>query len=107
MSFQFVSYIWVLLASTVVMTALGIYAWRHRAGPGATPFAGLMLVAVVWALTNGLEMVGTDLSTKLFWANVQYLCYVTLPVAGTSRCRAAMGWPPRARSRRRCRISGS
>jgi len=60
---------------------LGIYAWRQRTVSGATPFAVLMLVAVIWSLTNALEMAGTDLPTKLFWANVQYLCYVTLPVA--------------------------
>jgi len=39
-----------------------------------TPFVILMLVAMVWSLANALEMAGTDLPTKLFWANVQYLC---------------------------------
>jgi PAS domain S-box-containing protein len=81
MHFQYIPYVWLLLASAVVSAALGIYAWRQRAVPGAIPFAVLMLLAVVWALTNALEMAGADLPTKLFWANVQYLCYVTLPVA--------------------------
>jgi len=81
MHFQYINYIWVLLVSAVITAALGIYAWRHRAVPGATPFAILMLAAVVWALANALEMAGADLPTKLFWANVQYLCYGTVPAA--------------------------
>jgi PAS domain S-box-containing protein len=81
MHFQYIPYIWILLASAVVAAALGVYAWRHRAVPGATPFAVLMSASVVWTLANGLEMAGTDLPTKLFWANVQYLCYVILPLA--------------------------
>jgi hypothetical protein len=81
MHFQYIPYVWLLLASAAASVALGVYAWRRRAVPGATPFAILMLLAVVWSLANALEMAGTDLPTKLFWANVQYLCYVTLPVA--------------------------
>jgi hypothetical protein len=81
MHFQYINYIWVVLASAAITAALGIYAWRHRAVPGATPFAILMLAAVVWALANALEMAGADLPTKLFWANVQYLCYGTVPAA--------------------------
>jgi PAS domain S-box-containing protein len=81
MHFQYIPYVWILIASAAITATLGIYGWRQRTMPGATPFALLMLVAVVWALANALEMAGTDLPTKLFWANVQYLCYVTIPVA--------------------------
>jgi PAS domain S-box-containing protein len=80
MHFQYTSYIWLLLASAVVGAGLGVYAWRRRAVPGATPFAALCLVAVVWAVSNALEMAGTDLPTKLAWANVQYLVYASLPL---------------------------
>jgi len=81
MHFQYLPYLWLLLASTVITAALGLYAWRHRIVLGATPFAVLMFLAALWSFANGLEMAGTDLSTKLFWANVQYLAYVTIPVA--------------------------
>jgi len=73
MHFQYLSYFWFLLASTVITAALGLYAWRHRTVLGATPFAVLMFLAALWSFANGLEMAGTDLPTKLFWANVQYL----------------------------------
>jgi hypothetical protein len=81
MHFQYILYIWILLASAAVTTALGIYACQHCTLPGATPFTVLMGAAVVWLLANALEMADTDLPTKLFWANIQYLCYVTLLVA--------------------------
>ena len=81
MNFQYTPYVLLLLVSAAVTAALGVYAWRHRDVPGAASFAGLMLLAVVWALANALEMAGTDLPTKLLWANVQYLCYVTIPLA--------------------------
>ncbi len=81
MHFQYIPYIWILLASAVVAAALGVYAWRHRAVPGAAPFAILMSASVVWTLANGLEMAGTNLPTKLFWANVQYLSFAISPLA--------------------------
>jgi hypothetical protein len=93
MHFQYIPYIWILLVSAVVTAALGIYAWRHRDVSGAASFAVLMLAALVWSLANALEMAGTDLPTKLFWANVQYLCYVTLPVAWLALALHSPGAP--------------
>ena len=82
MHWQYTPYIWLPLISAAVTAALGIYAGRHRRDvPGATPFVILALATMLWSLANALEMAGADLPTKLFWANVQYLSYVTLPVA--------------------------
>jgi len=81
MHFQYIPYIWVLLLSACVTAALGIYAWRHRSVTGARPFIVICLTSVVWAVANGLEMAGTDLPTKLFWANLHYVCYGTLAIA--------------------------
>lgn len=81
MQFQYIPYMWLLLASATVAAGLLIYAWRHRTLPGATPFAAICLTAAAWAASNALEMAGADLPTKLFWANVQYLVYAALPLA--------------------------
>lgn len=81
MHFQYIPYIWVLLVSACVAAAFGIYAWRHRSVTGARAFVVFSLAAVVWAVANGLEMSGTDLPTKLFWANLHYACYGTLAIA--------------------------
>jgi hypothetical protein len=39
-----------------------------------------MLLASLWSAANSLEMAGTDLATKLFWANMQYFSYAFMPV---------------------------
>ncbi len=81
MHFQLIPYTWILLASAVMVAAVGIYAWRQRRVPGARPVAVISATAAAWSLANALEMAGTDLPTKLFWANVQYVCYGILPLA--------------------------
>jgi PAS domain S-box-containing protein len=80
MHFRYFSYLNVLIASAMVAVVLWAYARRHRRVRGATALSLLMLVGAVWSLCNALEMAGTDLPTKLFWANAQYLCYTTAPV---------------------------
>src|SRR5512135_2953049 len=81
MQFQFIPYVWILLVSAVMTTAVGFYAWRQREVPGARPVVIISATAVTWSLANALEMAGADLPTKLFWANVQYVCYGVLPLA--------------------------
>ena len=80
MYWQYTHYIWPFLSSVVITTSMGIYAWRNRTVPGATPFAVLMLVAVVWSLGSLLELSGVDLQTKIFCANFRYLGIVAAPV---------------------------
>ena len=81
MHFPYIPYAWVLLASALAAAAVGFYAWRQRRVTGARPVAIISATAAVWSLANALEMAGTDLPTKLFWANVQYVCYGALPLA--------------------------
>jgi len=81
MHFQYIPYLWLLFASAATTSILAIYVWRHRTLAGGPSFVVLMSFATLWALANALEMAGTDLPTKLFWANVQYLSYVGIPVA--------------------------
>lgn len=80
MYWQYTHYIWPFLSSVVITTFTGIYAWRNRTVPGATPFAVLMIVAVVWSLGSLLELSGADLPTKILCANFRYLGVVAAPV---------------------------
>ncbi|MGE5549420.1 MAG: histidine kinase N-terminal 7TM domain-containing protein, partial [Bacteroidota bacterium] len=80
MPYRFIPYAWVLAASALVSCLICVFAWRRRTVPGAKPFAILMATSAVWSIANALEMMGTDLPIKLFWANVQYICYNTVPV---------------------------
>jgi hypothetical protein len=39
-----------------------------------------MFASALWSTANAFELMGLDLPTKLFWANVQYVCYNTIAV---------------------------
>jgi PAS domain S-box-containing protein len=92
MHWRYTPYLWLLLTSAVIAAALGVYARRHRRDvPGASPFVILALAATVWSLANAMELAGADLFTKLVWANVQYLSYVTLPAAWLALALAYTG----------------
>ncbi|PKM78559.1 MAG: hypothetical protein CVU90_02135 [Firmicutes bacterium HGW-Firmicutes-15] len=80
MHFQYIPYIWPLIISAAVTTALSIYALRHKSVSGALPFGICMLMTSLWSGSYALEIAGSDLPTKLFWANVQSISYSINPV---------------------------
>lgn len=80
MYFQYVPFIWTLLASTLVILALAIYALQHKDVKGAVPFSICMFLTALWSGSYALELAGTDLFTKLFWTNVQCISYSFAPV---------------------------
>ena len=77
--YQYTPYVWPMLASAAFLGALGIYAWRHRTTPGATPFGLLMLFVVLWALGAAAEAASADFPTRVFWYKVQAV--MKLPTA--------------------------
>ncbi|MCL6589589.1 MAG: response regulator [Firmicutes bacterium] len=81
MHYQLIPYAWILFGSALVSAFVFGFARQRRQVPGAAPFMVLMVASVIWSLSNALEMMGTVLPVKLFWANVQYICYNTIPVA--------------------------
>lgn len=80
MHFQYVPFIWPLIAATAVTAALGAYALRHRQVRGALPFGVCMLLTALWSGGYALETAGTDLPTVLFWIKVQSIAYSFNPV---------------------------
>jgi len=81
MDWEFSPYIIPLLIAAVISLAFAVYAWRRRTVPGATAFLVLVLAIAIWSIGYSLEIVSTDLAAKIFWAKVQYLGIVTVPVA--------------------------
>ncbi len=59
---------------------VALAAWRRRRMPGATPLLALMLALVGWSVVNVLELGSLELEVKLFWANLEYLGIVIVPV---------------------------
>jgi PAS domain S-box-containing protein len=93
MRYQYIPYIWPLMLSAFVPLSLGIYAYiRHRNAKGAKSFIASMLVVTVWSGANALEMSGSDLQTKLFWANMQYFAYCYSPVTLLALCMQFTGF---------------
>ncbi len=80
MHFQYIPYIWPLVASALVTLALAIYALRHRNIRGAFPFGLCMLLSSLWAGSYALERAGTDLPTMIFWVKLQFISYTICPV---------------------------
>lgn len=93
MKFQYVTYIWPLLISSLITISLGIYTFvRRRNAKGAVSFILSMLVVTIWSLGNALEMSGVDFATKLFWANMQYFAYCYSPVTLLALCMQFTGY---------------
>ena len=81
MHWQYNPYVLPLVTAAVVSAALALFTWRRRSTSGAMPFVLLTLAVAVWSLGYALELGSADLSAKVFWARIQYLGVVMVPVA--------------------------
>ncbi len=101
MHYQYIPYIWPLLISGIISFSLGIYSLlRCRSSKGAISFAISMFIVTLWSVPNAFEMSATELGTKLFWANVQYLAYCYSPVVLLILCLQFAGSEKSAGSRK-------
>ena len=80
MNWQYNPYVLPLVIVAAVLVVLALFAWRRRPTPGAMPFALLMLAVAEWSLGYALELGSADLPTQTFWAKVEYLGIVSVPV---------------------------
>lgn len=74
-------YIVPILSATAIGTGLAIYSWKKRPAPGAAPMSALATAIAFWSLFYALELTSTTLTLKPFFAKIQYLGIVTVPVA--------------------------
>jgi PAS domain S-box-containing protein len=90
--YQYVPYIWPLIASAAASASLGIYAFaKRRNAKSSACFILSMAVVTIWSAGNALEMSGADFATKLFWANMQYFAYCYSPVTLLALCMQFTG----------------
>jgi len=93
MQYQYIPHIWLLIVSGLFSLSLGIFALlKRREAKGAISFVLSMLAVTFWSLPNAFEMSATDLSTKLFWANVQYIAYCFSPLTLLALCMEFTGY---------------
>jgi diguanylate cyclase (GGDEF)-like protein/PAS domain S-box-containing protein len=69
--------LWIASFATALLAR---YAWHFRKFVGAKPFAGLMVAVAIWCLGYGFEIAAPGFSSKLWWAKIQYLGIVSVPL---------------------------
>ncbi len=85
-----------LIAITLAVVAIiaSLYIWRVRGSYGSIPLLWLTLIAAQWSLCFGLEVVSSDLNTKLFWATAQWLGLTLAPSLWlATTARGTSDWP--------------
>src|SRR5574344_1534437 len=80
MKYQFVPYILFLSVSAGITLFLCIYSSCKVRVTGQIAFSCWMFICSFWSVCNALELMGTTLQAKLFWANMQYSAYSLFPV---------------------------
>src|SRR5205807_1612471 len=81
MHWQYTPYVWMYGVAALLGCGMGTYALRHRAIPGATPFAIVQFCSALWSLANALESARNDLPSILLADNISFLGIVFLAPA--------------------------
>jgi PAS domain S-box-containing protein len=81
MQWQFTLFALPEIIAGAVTIWLAIITWRRRSAPGAVPFFIILLAATEYSLGNAVQLGSRDLSTAIFWNNVQWPAAVVLPLA--------------------------
>ena len=80
MQWQNSPYALALVLTAVASGIVVLLAWRRRPTLGAWPTVLLMLAVTEWSLAYAFELGSVNLDAQVFWAKVQYLGIVSVPV---------------------------
>lgn len=101
MHYQYIPYVWLLIASAFTSMSLSIYALlRRRNAKGGVSFILCMVAVTIWSGANAYEMSAIDFPTKLFWANMQYFAYCYSPVTLLMLCMQFTGYDKWVKNRK-------
>ena len=70
-----------LVAASVISLALAGSAWKTTTTINTRSFTVLMLAVSLWATMHIFELAAFTLPGKVFWANMQFFCIVSVPPA--------------------------
>lgn len=79
-AWHFPTYTYVLVAATLIASAIAALTWPRRSAPGGTAFVLLMIATATWELFRILEALAVEQATKVLWAGLEYLGIATVPV---------------------------
>lgn len=80
MTWQYPSYAIVLIFAAIVTLLVGVVTLRRRAIPGSLSFSLLMFAAAEWSFFRALEAMVVEMPAKIFWAKLEYLGIVGIPL---------------------------
>lgn len=83
-SYTYSGYLWPSFIAIVLIATLGLYAWRHRSVPGASPFAVGCLFAVAWSFGSMMQTAATTPDAMIFW--LRFATVWQLPVVTAATC---------------------
>ncbi len=70
-----------LFAASAIALVLAGSAWQTRTTINTRSFTVLMLAVSLWSAMHIFELAAVTLPGKVFWANMQFFCIVSVPVA--------------------------
>ena len=79
MTIEFTTHVWPLIVSSIILTILWVFTLRYRHESTARTFLGLLTALFVWSTGFIFEIMGVELETKIFWANIQFLGITFIP----------------------------
>ncbi|MBC8330867.1 MAG: hypothetical protein H8E28_02690, partial [Anaerolineae bacterium] len=80
MTFEFTPHIWPIVVSSSILMVLMMATIRYRHEVSARLFLGLLLALLIWSVSFIVEILGVELSTKIFWANIQFIGITAIPI---------------------------
>jgi PAS domain S-box-containing protein len=80
MNFAQALVIFLLIIAAMTNIGLAFFSWQRRPAVWIRPFVLLMLAVAQWNLTEALEIGTSQLESKLFWHNAQYIGITLVPV---------------------------
>jgi signal transduction histidine kinase len=98
-SYQYNPAIWPSTFTIILLTVLGVYAWRRRNIPGALWLVIYCLFSLLFLLAKVIEFLAVDFETKIFWFNVEYL-WLTPGTTAMTCFILEYTWPKRWVTRR-------
>ena len=82
MTWQYTPYAITLIVTALVALLLAGVAFRRRRTLGTPMFIGMMLAVAEWLFGYALELSSHNLAAIVFWAKVEYLGIVIVPLTG-------------------------
>jgi PAS domain S-box-containing protein len=81
LAWQLTPYIIPLIAAGIIAALVCVFSWRNPEPDGAVALGWLSLFAFIWSAGYAMEIGSAGLAAKIFWAKVQYIGIVAVPVA--------------------------